>query len=165
MRPRPEAAAAALLVATLGWAGCQEGPASERPGATESDRATASASTAAVEVDASTAPIVTQSLEIRFVEGAADSLFIEHACTGTRLAAFAAEEGGFVRGLVPTLGQERRIRRLDLDAPYMLNRDIEGRLYIADPMAGTQIDLQAFGPDAVRLFQPFLSEDADSGAS
>lgn len=161
MSRRPDARGIALAMLCL--SACSAERTADREALDSSGPAAPLSSPSAGPLEGSVDPIVTRSLEIRFVAGGGDSLTIEHACTGSILASFAAEEGGFVRGLVPTLLQERRIRRLDPDAAYLLNQDVEGHLYIADPAAGTRIDLEAFGPDAVRLFRPFLSEDADPG--
>lgn len=150
-------AAAAIIFAALGTVACSGASAPDEPA--EALGTPPSATLAADEAS----PIITASVELSFVEGADDALTIEHACTGEPLMSFAATEGGFVRGLVPMLEQERRIRRLALDEPYTLSRDTRGRLYLLDPAAGTRVDLEAFGTDAVQVFDSFLPVSPTAG--
>lgn len=97
---------------------------------------------------------------LSFVIDRDDQLQIIDAQTQATLATFAATEGGFVRGLVPMLEQQRRIRRLDLASPYRLDRDANRQLRLIDPPTGTHIDIEAFGPDAVASFERLLLAEA-----
>lgn len=84
-----------------------------------------------------------------------------HALIGGRVIhAFAPAEGGFARGLVPALEQERRLRQLDMDAPFTLAVDAEGIPLFVDPLTDTRIDLPAFGPEAVQFFNLLIEASA-----
>ncbi len=102
---------------------------------------------------------------LTFSIGDDDQLHVIDAGTATTLVTFEPAQGGFVRGLVPMLEQDRRVRRLDPAAPYQLDRNSAGQLRLVDPLSDTQIDLAAFGPDAVALFTRLLSVEVPSGAT
>lgn len=118
------------------------------------------------QVDRATVPVeVSGARHLTFAIDSNDELRVVDADTRSTLLAFAPTEGGFVRGLVPMLEQDRRVRRLDPTAPYRLDRDAQGQLQLTDPLSDTKIDLEAFGPDAIAIFARLLSVEASPGAT
>lgn len=144
-RPRGGASAVAglLVAAALGACGDvpEEGPDPDTPGP------------AAVEALAA----------LEFELGAGDTMRILDAETRSVLRAFPPMEGGMVRGLVPTLAQERRVRRTPGGSPYLLARSASGEPVLLDPETEIQVDIAAFGPDAVALFTQLVDAVSEGG--
>ena len=67
------------------------------------------------------------------------------------LASFPPGQGGLLRGLTPALAQDRRIRRVDQDEPYLLMRREDGAPVLVDHVTGVEIDLEAFGPGTLAV--------------
>ena len=156
----------ALGIATLGTAtlGCS---AESAPAVTDGPPAAAAEVAAPAAMPApTTAPRPADGVRhLTFSIDDDDQLHVIDAETAATLVTFEPAQGGFVRGLVPMLEQDRRVRRLDPAAPYQLDRDSAGQLRLVDPLSDTQIDLAAFGPDAVALFTRLLSVEVPSGAT
>ncbi len=65
-------------------------------------------------------------------------------------------EAGFVRGVLRTLSHERMRRSLGSQAPFELVVLSDARLRLQDPLTGTYIDLDAFGPTNADHFYKLL---------
>ena len=81
-----------------------------------------------------------------------DTLFVIAGATGATLQVFAPDEAAFLRGLVPALDQARKVSRQDPAEPYLLHRRADGEYVLLDPLTDSQIDVPAFGKDAVSVF-------------
>lgn len=64
--------------------------------------------------------------------------------------------GGFIRGVMRAMAFERRKHEIGPDHPFLLARTYEGRLVLADPATGAQVDLRAFGADNEAAFAALL---------
>lgn len=93
------------------------------------------------------------SFEFERVDG---PLVLVDALTGETLATFDAAGGGFIRGAIRPLNRERVRGGGAPDAPYRLVRWSDGAFLLEDPLAGTVVDLRAFGPTNAGAFGVFL---------
>ena len=110
------------------------------------------------------APPPEGAVALRFERDAGDTLRVFRSdADGTEQVVVAAPptEGGFLRGLVPALQQDRRIGRGDPEAPFYFSRGEDGEPVLLDPTTGNRIDLLAFGPGA-RDFVAAVVADAPS---
>ena len=80
----------------------------------------------------------------------------------TILATVQSGEGAFLRGVLRTLTAERRTRGYDKSAPFELRSDVTSRLLLIDKATGTEILLNAFGPENTAYFKQFLSRSPSS---
>jgi putative photosynthetic complex assembly protein len=69
------------------------------------------------------------------------------------------ETGGssFVRGVLRAMARERRQRGISREEPFRIIQLSANRLLLEDPSTGTQIPLEAFGPDNVAAFQRLMT--------
>jgi putative photosynthetic complex assembly protein len=89
---------------------------------------------------------VTQSVDIRFVEMPDRTMRVLRLNDDAELAVLAADGSGFLRGVVRSLFRQRLLAKLDRDAPFQLAQRIDGKLFIADPLLSSRIELDGFGP-------------------
>lgn len=76
--------------------------------------------------------------------------------TGSVLATFAADKGGFVAGIDRVIERERQKARLTTDGPVFLRLRVGNRLSIFDPETGWSAELMGFGADNLRTFARLL---------
>jgi len=107
---------------------------------------------------AHTSPIAVR--DLRFTELAGSELLVSDAASGDTIAVLRADEDGFVRGTLRGLSQERKVRRVNLDAPYRLILWETGRLTISDTETGERFPLDAFGKTNSAAFQRFLDKES-----
>lgn len=69
------------------------------------------------------------------------------------VARFSGEQG-FLRGALRTLARERLRRGMGPSEPFVLSGHDSGRLTLSDPVTGTRIALESFGPSNVAVFAP-----------
>lgn len=69
------------------------------------------------------------------------------------VARFSGEQG-FLRGALRTLARERLRRGIGPSEPFVLSGHDSGRLTLSDPVTGTRIALESFGPSNVAVFAP-----------
>ncbi len=69
------------------------------------------------------------------------------------VARFQGEQG-FLRGALRTLSRERLRRGMGPSEPFVLSGHANGRLTLSDPVTGTRIPLESFGPSNVAVFAP-----------
>jgi len=89
----------------------------------------------------------THSIEVRLIEhdsGDVDVILVE---TGEVIAAIPEDDSGFLRGMIRSLGRQRTISQVSLEAPYRLSRRKDGTLTLDDPLTDESIALRAYGPD------------------
>jgi len=79
----------------------------------------------------------------------------DHA-TGERLAAYAPNEGGFVRGAFRGLSRIRQVAEVPQTQPYRLIRWSSGAVSLSDTGTGERLYLDAYGRDNVAAFAQFL---------
>jgi putative photosynthetic complex assembly protein len=68
----------------------------------------------------------------------------------------ATDEGGFVAAIRQGLDRERLVHRVEGNPPVLLTERESGRLTIADPATGWQVELGVFGADNRAAWLPLL---------
>ncbi len=86
----------------------------------------------------------------------ADLVTVTDLVTGERLAAYAPNEGGFVRGAFRGLSRTRFVAGVPAEQPYRLIRWSGGAVSLSDTGTGERLYLDAFGRDNVAAFAQFL---------
>ena len=76
--------------------------------------------------------------------------------TGDELAAYAENEGGFVRGAFRGLNRIRTVANVPETQPYRLIRWSSGAVSLSDTGTGERLYLDAYGRDNVAAFAQFL---------
>lgn len=103
----------------------------------------------------------TDAMMVRF-ETQADTLWVTNHATDEKILTLLPDDGAFLKGLVPALQQDRKVKRLDLALPYVLTRHDEGGPVLQDTESDLIIDIQAFGVDAVKVFESLMEAYTDS---
>lgn len=96
--------------------------------------------------------------DLIFVDQPGGIIEVKDARTNALIQSFGVGEGGFVRGAMRGLGQDRRLRNAGPEVPWRLILWEDGRLTLADTATATRVDLLAFGRDNARVFANFLDE-------
>lgn len=98
---------------------------------------------------------VLESRELLFADGRDGDVQVSDAMTGERLAPIVGE-AGFARSVLRGLAQARLRAGGTPSEPFVLRREADGSLRLADPVTGRVVDLTGFGPDNARVFQGLL---------
>lgn len=100
-------------------------------------------------------PLVTR--DISFADQAGGGLKITDAGSGRIVKIIVpGEPSGFVRGVVRSMGRERRMRHVGATAPFRLASWPDGELSLTDTFTGRVIELNSFGPDNRASFARLL---------
>lgn len=78
--------------------------------------------------------------------------------TGTLLADFPSDKGGFVAGIERVIARERGLRGLDMSQPVLLQLREGNRLSLTDPATGWTAELMGFGATNSRTFARLLDQ-------
>ncbi|MEE4188017.1 MAG: photosynthetic complex assembly protein PuhC [Roseobacter sp.] len=78
--------------------------------------------------------------------------------TGTMIADFPADKGGFVAGIERVIARERGKIGSDMSAPVLLQLREGNRLSINDPVTGWSAELMGFGATNIRTFARLLDQ-------
>lgn len=78
--------------------------------------------------------------------------------TGSVIAEFPADKGGFVAGIERVIARERGLHGLDMSAPVLLQLKEGNRLSITDPTTGWSAELMGFGATNARTFARLLDK-------
>lgn len=78
--------------------------------------------------------------------------------SGTVLARFAPETGGFIAGVERVLHRERMKHGVDGTGPVLLQLREGNRLSLTDPSTGWSAELMGFGADNTRSFARLLGQ-------
>jgi putative photosynthetic complex assembly protein len=78
--------------------------------------------------------------------------------TGTLIADFASDKGGFVAGIERVIARERGKIGADMSAPILLQLRAGNRLSIFDPVTGWSAELMGFGASNSRVFARLLDQ-------
>ncbi|WP_300038301.1 photosynthetic complex assembly protein PuhC [uncultured Roseobacter sp.] len=76
--------------------------------------------------------------------------------TGTVIADFASDKGGFVAGIERVIARERGKSGADTTAPVLLQLREGNRLSLNDPVTGWSAELMGFGASNTRTFARLL---------
>jgi putative photosynthetic complex assembly protein len=79
---------------------------------------------------------------------------------GAVVAIVPSGSGGFMRGVLRGLAQERMRREQGPETPFELKRWSDGRLSLIDPLNDRHVYLEAFGPSNVAAFAVLLDSHA-----
>jgi putative photosynthetic complex assembly protein len=85
--------------------------------------------------------------------------------TENSLAKIPSGEGAFLRGVVRSLVRQRRGLEGNTAAMFELTRYDDGRVVLADPETGENIDLIAFGPDNIAVFSELVDRSVSGPES
>lgn len=102
----------------------------------------------------SSAPVIAE--RVIYISSGADGAARILDETGTVLAAFDRDKGGFVAGIDRVLRRERAKARLPESGPAMLRLRAGHTLSISDPQTGFSAELIGFGADNLRTFARLL---------
>jgi putative photosynthetic complex assembly protein len=94
--------------------------------------------------------------ELRFLDQPDGSVAVR-ARDGSDIARLAPGTNGFARGVLRGLARARRRESIGSEAPFRLTRWSDGRLSLADPATGTEIQLDAFGPTNAAAFARLMT--------
>ncbi|WP_295313165.1 photosynthetic complex assembly protein PuhC [Roseobacter sp.] len=78
--------------------------------------------------------------------------------SGTLIADFASDKGGFVAGIERVLARERAQSGADMTAPVLLQLREGNRLSLYDPVTGWSAELMGFGATNTRTFARLLDQ-------
>lgn len=101
--------------------------------------------------------------EVRFEDHGEDGVAVLDARSGHLVATLESGGDGFVRGVLRSLNRQRRLDQLSTGAPFVLTRWADGRLSLADPTTGEEVQLVGFGEDNFAAFDA-LAEAASGDA-
>ena len=91
-----------------------------------------------------------------------DRVVVTDISTGAVIAAYPADEGGFVRGSLRAFERMRDVAAAPKDAPYRLIRWETGRVSLSDTATGERIYLDAFGRDNAAAFAALLGTQGEN---
>lgn len=97
-----------------------------------------------------------QSREIQFLDTADGSLAVHDFNTGALITTLPSGEGGFIRGVLRSMGRQRKGYEAKLSEPFHLARRESGALTLKDPVTGIQLELRAFGETNEAVFMQLL---------
>lgn len=83
---------------------------------------------------------------IRFDEQPDGSVLVRRLPDDTVLDVLPRDGSTFLRGVLRSLHRERAMKRVDRNAPFLLARRPDARHAIVDPVTGSRIELDGFGP-------------------
>jgi putative photosynthetic complex assembly protein len=89
---------------------------------------------------------VSQSVAVRFVDGANGTMQILRASDAVELVVLASDGSGFMRGVARSLFRQRSLSKIDRSEPFELARRTNGKYFISDPSLGSRMELDGFGP-------------------
>ncbi|MFK7912748.1 MAG: photosynthetic complex assembly protein PuhC [Pseudomonadales bacterium] len=96
---------------------------------------------------------LTDSVALIFSDLPTGAVVVELPTTATELTQFAPGTNHFARGLLRSIGRERRKIGLDMAAPLQLGKNNEGFLTLSDPLTSNTIVMAAFGSTNAAVFQ------------
>jgi len=97
------------------------------------------------------------SVDLRFEDRDVGGVSVIDVDANREVATILPGEGGFVRGALRALVRERKRQDLGPEAPFRLVQGVRGELSLADPVTGTSVLLDAFGPTQVQAFARLMN--------
>lgn len=105
-------------------------------------------------------PASLASLSLRFADLPDGGVAVRNAVNGAQIAAIPARDDGFLRMTLRVLYNFRLREGIGPQAAFTLTEYPGGRMALADPATGQQVELEAFGPSNVREFSEFFMNGA-----
>ncbi len=96
---------------------------------------------------------------LNFADGPDNTVIVKDAATGKLVSKLVVGQDNFLRVTMHTLATARARSGIGQKPPFTLTRYEDGRLELADPATGRQIDLEAFGPTNEANFAPLLTTE------
>ncbi len=100
---------------------------------------------------------VTVERALRFADAAGGGVDVIDERTGAVVSHLQPGSDGFIRATLRSLVRERKRQGIGDAAPFLLMSHADGRLTLADPATGRQVNLEAFGPDNAGAFARLLA--------
>lgn len=101
--------------------------------------------------------------DIILSRGDQDTVIVTDAATGSEIAIYKKDTGGFVRGSLRAFERMRMVAKVPETAPYRLIKWQAGTVSLSDTATGERIYLEAFGKDNAAAFEALLG--AQGGAN
>ena len=97
--------------------------------------------------------IAIETRDLQFTDRSDGAIDVFDHASGQHIGIVAAGGDGFVRGVLRGLARERKREGVDKAPPFQLIRYADGRMAVADPTTGREVDLGAFGPTNYSAFK------------
>jgi putative photosynthetic complex assembly protein len=108
------------------------------------------------------APPVIAKAALTFTDLPDGGVAVRSATSGKVVATIASRNDGFLRMTLRLLAAARLRQHIGQEQPFMLTEFTGGRMLLADPATGLNIELEAFGPSNVGEFAHFFAPQAGS---
>lgn len=96
-----------------------------------------------------------------FNDRADGSVVVLDAADGNTIDILEPGTNGFLRSTMRTFVRERKATHQGNETPFSLRQSASGRLVLADPATGREVDLWAFGKTNAEAFRRLLQPSAD----
>jgi putative photosynthetic complex assembly protein len=103
-----------------------------------------------------------ESRELRFVDRADGSVAVLDGRDGSVIDVVEPGTKGFIRTVMRGLAHTRTERGFGPEGSFTLTRWEDGRLSIADPLTGRQVELVGFGTSNAQVFANLLASGKNS---
>lgn len=100
--------------------------------------------------------------ELWFIDQPGGAVSVVDARTKNDVQVLQPGSNGFLRATLRSFARDRRSRGIDSSAPFRLAASADGRLTLADPTTGRNIELEAFGRTNAATFAAFLRPTGES---
>ena len=99
---------------------------------------------------------VVQARSLLFADRTDGGVDVTDAASGTSVYVVPPGTNGFLRGVLRGMSRTRKLENVGPEPAYTLTRWADGRLSLADPSTGREVNLEPFGPTNYRVFAKFL---------
>ena len=99
---------------------------------------------------------VVQARSLQFADRTDGGVDVTDVTTGTSVYVVPPGTNGFLRGVLRGMSRTRKLENVGPEPAYTLTRWADGRLSLADPSTGREVNLEPFGPTNYRVFAKFL---------
>lgn len=100
-----------------------------------------------------------QTRSLTFADAADGAIIVTDAKTSEQVARAAPGTNGFLRGSLRGLMRVRKVGEASPTAPFILARWPNGQVTLEDTATQVKIDLRAYGPDNLKVFEAFLPRE------
>lgn len=104
-------------------------------------------------------PNIVMEVRLFFEDKEDGSVVVTDAGSGATIDILEPGTNGFLRSTMRTFVHERKAVHVGNEAPFSVKQTEDGRLILADPATGREVDLWAFGETNARAFMRFLTPE------
>lgn len=104
------------------------------------------------------------SYELTFADMADGSVAIYDSASGALVTRLEPGTNGFARGVLRGLARDRKLEGIGTQVPFTLANWADGRLTLADPATGREVELNAFGQTQIDTFAGIVAAAAAHAA-